>query len=127
MNPFKRKEINENFFEVIVLDGTALKNHNDKAYPILSENISRNLIGDLNAIAEKYSEKESNAKSDEAALNILMTKAVGDYFSLTVLLLERKFDFNNLFVVDHMREGTSERKKKKSENKVDCFHIDLRV
>jgi hypothetical protein len=78
MTPYKRKEINENLFEVIGLDGTTLKNHNEKAYPNLSENISRNLIGDLNATAEKYTEKESNAKSNEEALNILLTRVCGD-------------------------------------------------
>ena len=78
MTPYKRKEINENLFEVIGLDGTTLKNHNDKPYPNLSENISRNLIGDLNAIAEKYIEKESNAKSDEEALNVLLTQVCSD-------------------------------------------------
>jgi hypothetical protein len=78
MTPYKRKEINENLFEVIGLDGTTLKNHNDKPYPNLSENISRNLIGDLNAIADKYLEKERNAKSDEEALNVLLTQACGD-------------------------------------------------
>jgi hypothetical protein len=78
MTPYKRKEINENLFEVIGLDGTTLKNHNDKLYPNLSENISRNLIGDLNDITEKYIEKESSAKSTEEELNILLTKVCGD-------------------------------------------------
>jgi hypothetical protein len=78
MTPYKRKEVNENLFEVIGLDGSTLKKHNDKPYPNLSENVSRNLIGDLNAIADKYLEKERNAKSDEEALNVLLTQACGD-------------------------------------------------
>lgn len=78
MKQYKRKEIDENVFQIIGLDGTVLKNHNDKVYPNLSENISRNLIGDLNAIADKYLEKERNAKSDEEALNVLLTRLNGD-------------------------------------------------
>jgi hypothetical protein len=78
MEIYTIKEYSENAYEILGPNGIILKNHNHKPYPILSENISRNLIGDLNAIAEKHTEKESNAKSDEQALNVLMTKAVGN-------------------------------------------------
>ena len=78
MTPYKRKEINENLFEVIGLDGTTLKNHNDKPYPNLSENISRNLIGDLNAIAKKYLDNENTTQSEEEFLNFLLIDENGD-------------------------------------------------
>ena len=54
MEIYTRKELKGDFFEILSADKSVLKNHNDKPFPHLSENISRNLISDLNAIATKY-------------------------------------------------------------------------
>ena len=43
MKIYIRKEINENTFEVLGSDGSTLKNNSGKPFPILFENISRNL------------------------------------------------------------------------------------
>jgi hypothetical protein len=43
MEIYTRKEFNENTFEVLGSDGSTLKNYNGKPFPILFENISRNL------------------------------------------------------------------------------------
>lgn len=78
MEIYTIKELSENAYDILGSNGIILKNHNDKVYPNLSENISRILIGDLNVIAEKYTEKESSAKSDEEALNVRLSQACGD-------------------------------------------------
>jgi hypothetical protein len=75
MRIFTRKEINDNTFEVLGSDGSTLKNHNGKPFPILSENISRNLIGDLNAICEiRYKPEEGIEDSEEALYNSVLTR-----------------------------------------------------
>jgi hypothetical protein len=47
---YVRKEKANGLYELLGADGENLKNHNNKPFPLLSENISRNLTGDLNAI-----------------------------------------------------------------------------
>jgi len=75
MKIYIRKEINENTFEVLGSDGSTLKNHNGKPYPFLSENISRNLIGDLNAICEiRYKPEEGIEVTEEALYNDVLTR-----------------------------------------------------
>lgn len=75
METYTRKEINNNTFEVLGSDGSTLKNHNGKPYPILSENISRNLIGDLNAICDiRYKTDEGSKVSEEAPYNNVLTR-----------------------------------------------------
>lgn len=63
---YQRKEATNGLFEVLGSDGTILKNHNNKPYPILSENISRNFIGDLNDINDKNRKfiVEGNSEED---------------------------------------------------------------
>jgi hypothetical protein len=71
MEIYTRREISENLFEIIGPHGEAIRNHNDKKYTFLSENISRNLIGDLNSILEKYLKKELTQTSESILNNIL--------------------------------------------------------
>jgi hypothetical protein len=54
MEIYTRIELKADSFEILSADKSVLKNHNNKPFPHLSENISRNLISDLNAIATKY-------------------------------------------------------------------------
>jgi hypothetical protein len=75
MEIYTRKQINENTFEVLGGDGSTLKNHNGKLYPNLSENISRNLIGDLNHICEiRYKLEDGIDVSEEAPYNNVLTR-----------------------------------------------------
>jgi hypothetical protein len=79
MEIYKRKEIYENYFELYCSDGTTLKNHNGKPYPLLSENISRNLIDDLNQISLKYFKTpESNEITDELIFNNMLARHAGE-------------------------------------------------
>ena len=69
MEIYTRKEINENTFEVLGSDGSTLKNHNVKPFPILFENISR----DLNLLKHKTQHtKELNIHSLQTR-NFLLT------------------------------------------------------
>ena len=79
MEIYARKETKENTFEVLGSDGSTLKNHNGKPYPILSENISRNLIRDLNHICEKYYKTDENDQSkDEILFNNVLARLSGE-------------------------------------------------
>lgn len=83
MQIYTRKEHSENNFEVLSADGTVLKNHNDKPYPHLSENISRNLITDLNHIASKYydlpeEDSEDDEKESEVLFNNVLARISGE-------------------------------------------------
>ncbi len=79
MQIYTLKEITENSFEVIGSDGTILKNHNNKPYPYLSENISRNLIQDLNDIAKRYYKtNENNKEIENAVFNNLLVGISGE-------------------------------------------------
>jgi hypothetical protein len=75
MEIYARKEINENTFEVLGSDGSTLKNHNGKPFPKLSENISRNLIGDLNGICEnRYEIDEATEVSEDKLMNDVLLR-----------------------------------------------------
>jgi hypothetical protein len=75
MEIYTRREINENTFEVLGGDGSTLKNHNGKPYPFLSENISRNLIGDLNHICEvRYKIEEATEVSEDKLMNDVLLR-----------------------------------------------------
>jgi hypothetical protein len=75
MEIFTRKAINENTFEVLGADGSRLNNHNGKPYPILSENISRNLIGDLNHVCEvRYKIVEATEVSENELMNDVLLR-----------------------------------------------------
>lgn len=50
---YKLQKVLEDRFLIIGPDGKAIRNHLDNPYPVLSENISRNLCDDLNAINKK--------------------------------------------------------------------------
>lgn len=79
MQIYTRKELSENSFEVLGADGTVLKNHNDKPYPYLSENISRNLTEDLNEIASKYYKvPNSEEEVEEALFNNVLARVTGE-------------------------------------------------
>lgn len=79
MEIYARKETKENTFEVLGSDGSTLKNHNGKPYPILSENISRNLIRDLNHICEKYYKTDENDQiKDEILFNNVLARLSGE-------------------------------------------------
>src|SRR5690554_6311748 len=71
-NFYKRKEISSGIYKVLGADGTVLKNHNNKPYPHLSENISRNLIDDLNEINAKNRKQILQNKSKEEAVMEIM-------------------------------------------------------
>lgn len=72
-NVYKREEITPGIYKVLGADGTVLKNHNNKPYPHLSENISRNLIGDLNEINVKNRKQIlQNTSKEEAAMEIML-------------------------------------------------------
>lgn len=75
MEIYTRKELNVDLFEVLGSDRCVLKNHNEKTFPNLSENISRNLISDLNAIATKYYKLPENDEELEKVTysNLLAT------------------------------------------------------
>ena len=42
---YNKEELFQDEFKVLGADEIILKNHNNKSYSVLSENISRNLIG----------------------------------------------------------------------------------
>jgi len=68
---YTRREMGDELFEVIGPDGNVILNHSGKTYPPLSENISRNLIGDLNHIAERYDDKKAPETKEEVYGNII--------------------------------------------------------
>lgn len=51
---------NEDLYEILSSEGRVILNHNERPFPPLSENIARNLVEDLNAIAER-----NDANGDE--------------------------------------------------------------
>jgi hypothetical protein len=65
---YQRNETTTGLFEVFGADGKALNNHNNKPFPLLSDNISRNLIGDLNAINDKNRDIIFNNNNEEDAV-----------------------------------------------------------
>jgi len=77
MKIYTRKKIGEDIFVVLGADGNTIKNHNDIPYPNLSENISRNLIEDLNQIAKSYYQfPEENI--EEPAYHKLLANVTGE-------------------------------------------------
>jgi hypothetical protein len=64
---YQRKKTAGNLYEVLGTDGNTLKNHNDRPYPVLSDNISKILIEDLNTINAKNSAYISQNNSEEDA------------------------------------------------------------
>ena len=65
---YQRKETASTLFQVVGADGETLKNHNNKPYPLLSDNSSKNLIDDLNAINDKNRAYLFKNNSEEEAV-----------------------------------------------------------
>jgi hypothetical protein len=79
MQIYIRKELSENSYEVLGSDGTVLMNHKGKSFLNLSENISRNLISDLNYIATKYYQlPEGDEDIEELMYNHVLATISGE-------------------------------------------------
>lgn len=65
---YVRKEKANGLYELLGSDGKTLQNHNNKPFPLLSENISKNLTGDLNDINNKNRELIFKSNNEEDAL-----------------------------------------------------------
>jgi hypothetical protein len=77
MDFYKREEIEPGLFRIKTPYGDALKNHNNTDYPLLSENISRNLIGDLNAICDFRLNGEKGTANEDLKLENVLLKLSG--------------------------------------------------
>ena len=79
MKIYTYKKLADNLYEVLEADGKVLKNHNEKPYPNLSENISRNLTEDLNEIASNYYKVPNSEEEAEVALfNNVLSRVTGE-------------------------------------------------
>ena len=98
MEIYTRKELKADSFEVLSADKSVLKNHNDIPFPYLSENISRNLISDLNAIATKYYKlPEYNEEIEKVTFNNLVATISGEELrqSFGYCLLSSLIEYQN--------------------------------